>query len=100
MMLQGRGGEERFYSSIWDACRKIHQFEGVGGFFKGMIPTYLKVVTHLSSLPHDQRHDTNNDQRHDQLARAAMNNCGATQVVPSVAISFGTYELCKRVGGE
>jgi hypothetical protein len=29
-----------------------------------------------------------------------MNNCGATQVVPSVAISFGTYELCKRVGGE
>lgn len=63
MMLQGRGGEERFYSSIWDACRKIHQFEGVGGFFKGMIPTYLKVV-------------------------------------PSVAISFGTYELCKRVGGE
>jgi hypothetical protein len=44
MMLQGRGGEERFYSSIWDACRKIHQFEGVGGFFKGMIPTYLKVT--------------------------------------------------------
>jgi len=93
-MLQGRGGEERFYSSIWDACRKIHQFEGVGGFFKGMIPTYLKVVTHLSSLPHDTTRPTT---RH---ARAAMNNCGATQVVPSVAISFGTYELCKRVGGE
>jgi hypothetical protein len=29
-----------------------------------------------------------------------MNNCGATQVVLSVAISFGTYELCKRMGGE
>jgi solute carrier family 25 phosphate transporter 23/24/25/41 len=63
MMLQGRGGEERYYASIWDACRKIYRFEGVGGFFKGMVPTYLKVV-------------------------------------PSVAISFGTYEVLKRVGGE
>jgi hypothetical protein len=68
MMLQGRGGEERFYSSIWDACRKIHQFEGVGGFFKGMIPTYLKV-TNLS-LPHTT-HDTTHT-RHTRHARAAM----------------------------
>jgi len=59
MMVQGRGGEERIYSSIWDACRKIYVFEGISGFFKGIIPSYLKVV-------------------------------------PSVGISFGTYEFCKR----
>jgi len=43
MMVQGRGGEERIYSSIWDACRKIYVFEGISGFFKGIIPSYLKV---------------------------------------------------------
>lgn len=82
MMMQGQGGERPLYDSIMDACRKIYQFEGFGGFFRGMIPTYLKVrpCPYLSLFVH-------------------FVTC-FVQVVPSVAISFGTYELCKRVAGE
>jgi len=52
MMLQGRGGEERLYTSIVDACRKIYRYEGVSGFFKGMIPTYLKVPRYRLNYSH------------------------------------------------
>lgn len=63
MMLQGQHGEARLYTSTLDAVKKILKIEGPAGFFKGMIPTYLKVV-------------------------------------PSVSVSFGTFELCKRLFGE
>ena len=59
-MLQGMGGEERVYHSLTDAIRKIYQYEGYAGYFRGMIPNYIKVL-------------------------------------PSVSISFGTYELCKKL---
>jgi solute carrier family 25 (mitochondrial phosphate transporter), member 23/24/25/41 len=60
MMLQGMGGQERVYHSLRDAIKKINAYEGPAGYFRGMVPNYIKVL-------------------------------------PSVSISFGTYELCKRI---
>ncbi len=42
-MLQGAGGQEPIYRSLRDALITIYRVEGIQGFFKGLIPTYLKV---------------------------------------------------------
>ena len=64
MMMQGVGGDKhRAYNGLLDACVKIAKTEGTAGFFRGLIPCYLKVI-------------------------------------PSSAISWGTIELCKMVGGK
>lgn len=44
MMLQGIGGAEREYKGITDAVVKIARNEGVAGFYRGIVPCYLKVV--------------------------------------------------------
>ena len=49
MMLQGMGGQERIYYSLLDAIKKINTYEGIAGYFRGMIPNYIKVLA--SPLP-------------------------------------------------
>src|SRR5690606_37762378 len=45
MMMQGLGGDTpRTYSGLLDACSKIMKAEGIPGFFRGLIPCYLKVI--------------------------------------------------------
>lgn len=44
MMMQGIGGASNMYNGLWDACVKIGREEGVAGFYRGLIPCYLKVV--------------------------------------------------------
>jgi len=45
MMMQGLGGDShRAYNGIWDAIVKVARTEGVPGFFRGLIPCYLKVI--------------------------------------------------------
>lgn len=40
----GIGGASNMYNGLWDACVKIGREEGVAGFYRGLIPCYLKVV--------------------------------------------------------
>jgi solute carrier family 25 phosphate transporter 23/24/25/41 len=40
----GIGGASNVYDGLWDACVKIGREEGVAGFYRGLIPCYLKVV--------------------------------------------------------
>ncbi len=47
-MLQGAGGQEPIYRSLRDALKTIYRVEGIQGFFKGLIPTYLKVKCSFS----------------------------------------------------
>jgi len=44
MMMDGLGDNPRAYSGILDACIKIAKHEGLPGFFRGLLPCYLKVV--------------------------------------------------------
>jgi hypothetical protein len=38
------GGEARQYSGMRDAVVQIAKREGVAGFYRGILPSYLKVV--------------------------------------------------------
>jgi len=44
MMLDGMGSQARRYNGLWDAISQIKRNEGVRGFFRGLVPCYLKVV--------------------------------------------------------
>jgi solute carrier family 25 phosphate transporter 23/24/25/41 len=44
VVYQGIGGGEREYKGLIDAVLKIAKNEGPAGFYKGIVPCYLKVV--------------------------------------------------------
>jgi solute carrier family 25 phosphate transporter 23/24/25/41 len=44
MMMDGIGDTKREYSGLVDAIVKMAKHEGVPGFFRGLVPCYLKVV--------------------------------------------------------
>lgn len=37
------------YKSIWDAMTSIFKQEGLGGFYKGIVPNLLKVAPSMAS---------------------------------------------------
>ncbi|ELR16099.1 Mitochondrial carrier protein [Acanthamoeba castellanii str. Neff] len=47
MQMQGFDGHPA-YTSTWDCTRSMWRLEGVNGFYRGMIPNYLKVVPSIS----------------------------------------------------
>jgi len=48
MQMQGFSQFHPSYSSTFDCMKKTYQLEGVSGFFRGLIPNYLKVVPSIS----------------------------------------------------
>ena len=60
MQMRSELGGPKVYSGLWDACVQIWKKEKLRGFYRGLIPCYLKVI-------------------------------------PSNAIGFFVYDLCKRV---
>jgi len=44
MQMTGSSEYSEKYTGMVDACRKMFAKEGIRGFFKGMIPNYLKVA--------------------------------------------------------
>jgi len=44
IIVQGMGGKERTYQGMRDAVKKIMVHEGLRGFYRGLVVTYLKVV--------------------------------------------------------
>lgn len=44
MQMRGELGGDKVYNGFYDACRKIFVKEGIRGFFRGLIPCYLKVI--------------------------------------------------------
>ena len=44
MQVQGREGHPLLYSSSYDAARRIFRAEGITAFWRGSLPTYMKVA--------------------------------------------------------
>ncbi|KAL6080509.1 Folate transporter 1, chloroplastic [Balamuthia mandrillaris] len=44
MMVQGIGGEERQFNGLVDTIQKTWRNEGVKGFYRGIIPCYIRVI--------------------------------------------------------
>jgi solute carrier family 25 phosphate transporter 23/24/25/41 len=38
------------YDGVIDCCKKLFEAEGPKGFFKGLVPCYLKVVPSIAIL--------------------------------------------------
>ena len=48
MQMQGVGGRQVEYTSLVDGFRTVYVKYGMKGFYKGLIPNYLKVVPVVS----------------------------------------------------
>ncbi len=48
MQMLGYGGQKVEYTSVLEAFRRVYTKYGLIGFYKGLIPNYLKVVPVVS----------------------------------------------------
>jgi len=62
MQMQGFSAQYPVYGTLWNAVTRIYRTDNIRGFYKGLVPNYLKVV-------------------------------------PSISISFVTYEKLKKLLG-
>ncbi|TPX75399.1 hypothetical protein CcCBS67573_g03310 [Chytriomyces confervae] len=44
------GGKSRLYTSLYGACREIHQTEGIAGFYRGMWPSILQIAPYMGIM--------------------------------------------------
>ena len=48
MQMEGVGGKPVHYNSVMEGFRRVYAKYGIPGFYKGLIPNYLKVVPVVS----------------------------------------------------
>jgi len=48
MQMQGFSAQYPVYGTLWNAVRGVFKKDGIKGFYKGLIPNYLKVVPSIS----------------------------------------------------
>jgi solute carrier family 25 phosphate transporter 23/24/25/41 len=75
MQMRSELGGPKIYTGVVDAVIKIWAQDGFRGFFRGLIPCYLKV----GCVPF------------------AWRRSRFRQVIPSNAIGFAVYDFCKRL---
>jgi solute carrier family 25 phosphate transporter 23/24/25/41 len=48
MQMQGFSAEHKVYKSTWECTKEVFKMDGILGFYRGLIPNYLKVVPAIS----------------------------------------------------